>query len=73
MKPFIHENFMLQSETAVHLFHNHAKELPIIDYHCHLDPKEIADEHKFRSITELWLGSDHYKWRILRANGVAEK
>ncbi|HBA12917.1 MAG: glucuronate isomerase [Bacteroidaceae bacterium] len=73
MKPFIHENFMLQSETAVHLFHNHAKELPIIDYHCHLDPKEIADDHKFRSITELWLGSDHYKWRILRANGVAEK
>ena len=73
MKPFIHENFLLQNETAVHLFHDHAKKLPIIDYHCHLNPQEVADDHKFRSITELWLGGDHYKWRALRTNGVAEK
>ena len=73
MKPFIHENFLLQNETAVHLFHDHAKKLPIIDYHCHLNPQEVAEDHKFRSITELWLGGDHYKWRALRTNGVAEK
>lgn len=72
-KPFIHENFLLQNETAVHLFHDHAKKLPIIDYHCHLNPQEVAEDHKFRSITELWLGGDHYKWRALRTNGVAEK
>jgi glucuronate isomerase len=72
-KPFIHENFLLQSETARHLFHDHAKKLPIIDYHCHLNPQEVANDHKFRSITELWLGGDHYKWRALRTNGVAEK
>lgn len=73
MKPFIHEDFLLQSETAKHLFHDHAKNLPIIDYHCHLVPKMVADDHKFRSITELWLGGDHYKWRGMRANGVPEK
>ena len=72
-KPFIHENFLLQSETAQHLFHDHAKKLPIIDYHCHLNPQEVASDHKFRSITELWLGGDHYKWRALRTNGVAER
>ena len=72
-KPFIHENFLLQSETAQHLFHDHAKKLPIIDYHCHLNPQEVASDHKFRSITELWLGGEHYKWRALRTNGVAEK
>lgn len=73
MKPFIHEDFLLQSETAKHLYHNFAKSLPIIDYHCHLDPKMVAEDHQFSSITELWLGGDHYKWRTLRANGVAEK
>ena len=73
MKPFIHEDFLLQSETAKHLYHNFAKSLPIIDYHCHLDPKMVAEDHQFSSITELWLGSDHYKWRALRANGVPEK
>ena len=73
MKPFIHENFLLQNETAVHLFHDHAKKLPIIDYHCHLNPQEVAEDHKFRSITELWLGGDHYKWRALRTNGIPEK
>ncbi len=73
MKNFIYKDFLLQTETARNLFHNHAEELPIIDYHCHLNPKEIADDHRFRSITELWLGGDHYKWRLLRANGVDER
>lgn len=73
MNPFIHENFLLQSATAVSLFHNHAENLPIIDYHCHLNPKMVAEDHKFSSITELWLSEDHYKWRALRSNGVAER
>ena len=65
-------DFLLQTETAKMLFHEHAKKLPIIDYHCHLNPQMIAEDYKFRSITELWLGGDHYKWRAMRANGVAE-
>lgn len=73
MQPFIHNNFLLQSKTAEHLYHDHAKSLPIIDYHCHLNPKMVAQDHKFRSITELWLSEDHYKWRALRANGVSEQ
>lgn len=72
-KPFIHEDFLLQSQTARELYHNHAAGLPIIDYHCHLAPSEIASDHKFRSITELWLGCDHYKWRAMRANGISEE
>ena len=72
MKPFMDKDFLLQSETAKMLYHEHAEHLPIIDYHCHLNPKEIAEDHRFRSITELWLGGDHYKWRALRANGVDE-
>lgn len=72
MKPFIHEDFMLQSPTARKLYHEHAERLPIIDFHCHLSPKQVADDHHFASITELWLGGDHYKWRAMRANGVAE-
>ena len=73
MKGLIHDNFMLQTATAVRLYREHAKKQPIIDYHCHLDPKQIAEDHRFRSITELWLGGDHYKWRLLRANGIDEK
>lgn len=72
MKPFLDKDFLLESETAKDLYHNHASKMPIIDYHCHLDPKMIADDHRFTSITELWLGGDHYKWRVLRTNGVAE-
>ena len=72
MKPFLDKIFLLQSETAQKLYHEHAAKLPIIDYHCHLKPKEIAEDHRFRSITELWLGGDHYKWRALRTNGVDE-
>lgn len=73
MKKLINEDFLLQTKTARNLYHEHAEGLPIIDYHCHLDPKMVADDHMFRSITELWLGGDHYKWRALRANGVAER
>ena len=73
MKPFMDQNFLLQSATAQELYHNHAAHLPIIDYHCHLNPKEVAEDHRFSGITELWLGGDHYKWRALRSNGVEEK
>ena len=72
MKPFMDENFLLNSDTAVTLF-NHCRDLPIIDYHCHLDPKEIAEDKHFKNITDLALGGDHYKWRLMRANGVGEK
>ena len=65
-------DFLLQTETARDLYHNHAAQQPIIDYHCHLDPKMVAENHRFRSITELWLGGDHYKWRAMRTNGVPE-
>ncbi len=73
MKPFMDENFLLQSETAQKLYHEHAKHMPIIDYHCHLVPKMVADDYRFRSITEIWLGGDHYKWRAMRSNGVDER
>ena len=67
------ENFLLQTETAQKLYHEHAAKMPIIDYHCHLIPKMVADDHKFKSITEIWLGGDHYKWRAKRSNGVDER
>ena len=73
MKPFMDENFLLQTETAQKLYHEHAKKMPIIDYHCHLVPKKVADDYRFRSITEIWLGGDHYKWRAMRSNGVDER
>lgn len=67
------ENFLLQTETAQKLYHEHAAKMPIIDYHCHLIPKMVADDHRFKSITEIWLGGDHYKWRAMRSNGVEER
>ena len=70
---FIHDDFMLGNETGRRLFHNYAEKMPIIDYHCHLDPKIIAEDHQFRNITELFLGGDHYKWRAMRSNGVDER
>ena len=73
MKQFNDENFLLDTEVAQDLFHNHAAKMPIIDYHCHLIPEMVANDHKFKSITELWLGGDHYKWRAMRTNGVDEK
>lgn len=72
MKRFPDNDFLLQDETARELFHEHAEGMPIIDYHCHLDPKMIAEDYRFADITEAWLGGDHYKWRAMRANGVSE-
>ncbi|MDR1897537.1 MAG: glucuronate isomerase [Prevotellaceae bacterium] len=69
---FMDDNFVLQTETAQYLYHQHAKHLPVIDYHCHLDPKLIAGNHRFNNLTELWLAEDHYKWRAMRANGIDE-
>lgn len=73
MKPFIHEDFLLETDTAKRLYHEVAAQQPIIDYHCHLPPDQIAQNHRFRSITEIWLDGDHYKWRAMRSNGVAER
>ena len=70
---FIHSEFMLKNKTAQKLYHEFAENLPIIDYHCHLSPEIIAKDHKFRNATELFLGGDHYKWRLMRTNGVDEK
>ncbi|MCC7087113.1 MAG: glucuronate isomerase [Pirellulales bacterium] len=70
---FISENFLLDTPTAQRLFHDYARDLPIIDYHCHLPPKEIAEDHKFANITRIWLDGDHYKWRAMRTCGVAEQ
>ena len=70
---FMGEDFLLKSEYAKVLFHKYAENLPIIDYHCHINPKEIFENRKFENITQMWLGGDHYKWRLLRANGVEEK
>ncbi len=73
MKKFLDDNFLLQTRTAEILYHDHAKKMPIIDYHCHLDPKEIAQDKKFANLTQIWLYGDHYKWRAMRTNGVEEK
>lgn len=73
MKPFLDQNFLLNSQTAIHLYRNYACKLPIIDYHCHLDAKDIALDRKFENITQIWLGGDHYKWRLMRSCGVEEK
>ena len=73
MKAFMDENFLLNNKTAEILYHDFAKNMPIVDFHCHLNPKEIAEDKKYRNITELWLGGDHYKWRAMRSNGVEER
>ncbi len=72
MKKFLDENFLLQTDTAQRLYHEYAKGLPIIDYHCHLPPNEIAANLNFKNLTHAWLYGDHYKWRALRTNGVDE-
>ena len=72
MKPFIHEDYLLVTETARRLYHEYAEQMPVIDYHCHLSPKEISEDRRWDNMTQLWLGGDHYKWRQMRANGVAE-
>jgi len=73
MKPFMDEDFLLQTETAKKLYHEHAAKMPIFDYHCHINPKDIAEDRMFTSITEIWLAGDHYKWRAMRTNGIDEK
>lgn len=73
MKTFMGKNFLLTNKTAENLYHDFAKNMPIFDYHCHLSPKEVAENKRFRNITEIWLGGDHYKWRAMRASGVDER
>lgn len=72
MKNFLDDDFLLESKTAQKLYHDYAKSMPIIDYHCHLPPDEIAADKQFGNITRIWLNGDHYKWRAMRANGVDE-
>lgn len=72
MRAFMDKDFLLETETAKKLFHGYAKNMPIIDYHCHISPKEIAQDIHFDNITQVWLGGDHYKWRLMRSNGVEE-
>jgi glucuronate isomerase len=73
MKPFLDEDFLLDSPTAMRLFHDYAADQPIIDYHCHLPPDQVAAHHHFATLTEVWLNGDHYKWRAMRSNGVPER
>jgi glucuronate isomerase len=73
MKPFMDEDFLLQTETAKKLYHEYAATMPIFDYHCHISPQEIAEDRRFNNLAEIWLHGDHYKWRAMRANGVNEK
>lgn len=73
METFITEHFLLQSELARELYHQHASQEPILDYHSHLPPDQIAEDKQFRNLYEIWLAGDHYKWRAMRANGIPEK
>ena len=67
------DDFLLRSDSAKILFHDYAEKMPIIDYHCHIQPREIYEDRRYDTITQVWLGGDHYKWRVMRANGVPEK
>jgi len=73
MKKFMDKDFLLHTDTAKELYHNHAAKMPIFDYHCHINPKQIADDVRFENITQIWLYGDHYKWRAMRTNGIDEK
>ncbi len=73
MKNFMDADFLLETETAKTLYHEFAEKTPVLDYHCHINPKEIAEDRKFENITQVWLGGDHYKWRFMRSSGVDEK
>ena len=73
MKPFMDKDFLLRNDTARTLYHQHAARMPIIDYHCHINPAEIAEDRHFSTITQVWLGGDHYKWRAMRSVGVPER
>ncbi len=73
MKQFMDKDFLLSTETAKTLYHEYAEKMPILDYHCHIDPREIAENRRFDNITQVWLGGDHYKWRQMRSNGIEER
>ena len=73
LKKFLTDDFLLKSETAKKLYHSYASEMPVIDYHCHVSPKEIYEDKRFENISQVWLGGDHYKWRLMRSNGVPEE
>ena len=82
MKEFMDKDFILETETAKHLYHDYASKMPLADYHCHLNPQEIYEDRRFNNLAEVWLGGenpdgsfagDHYKWRVMRSNGVEEK
>src|ERR1700712_4512925 len=72
MRTFLDDNFLLQTKTSQLLYHDFARDMPIIDYHCHLPAQEIAEDKRFDNLTKIWLNGDHYKWRAMRANGVDE-
>lgn len=73
MSEFMGRDFLLESETAKRLYHTHAAGMPVVDYHCHISPREIYENHRFADLAEAWLGGDHYKWRLMRAAGVEER
>ncbi len=73
MRPFMHDDFLLSNPSAVELYHRYAESMPIIDYHCHLPPADLAGDRRWENLTQVWLAGDHYKWRALRAHGVAER
>ena len=73
MKAFMDKDFLLSTDAARDLFHNYAEKMPVVDYHCHINPQEIYEDRKFDNITQVWLGGDHYKWRQMRSNGVEEQ
>ena len=73
MKQFMDKDFLLSTDMAKTLYHDFAENMPILDYHCHINPQEIYEDRKFDNITQVWLGGDHYKWRQMRSNGVDEE
>ena len=73
MKAFMDKDFLLATPAARALYHDYAEQMPVMDYHCHINPKEIWEDRQFDNITQVWLGGDHYKWRLMRAAGVEEK
>jgi glucuronate isomerase len=73
MKKFMDKDFLLGNKSAIKLFHDYAKDMPILDFHSHLPPNQVADDTRFENIAKIWLGGDHYKWRAMRSNGVSEE
>jgi len=73
MTSFLDDNFLLSNDVARRLYFDYAARQPIVDYHCHLPPKDIAEDRRFADLFQIWLEGDHYKWRAMRANGIPEK